>query len=82
MQVLKQYNNIKAKYPDAIILIRVNDFYETVKQDAINASLALGTVLTKSTEGYEITGFPAFSLDNHLPKLIRAGYRVAIVDKI
>lgn len=84
--LMKQYNRIKAKYPDALLLFRVGDFYETFGEDAIKASKALGIVLTKRRNGaaafIELAGFPHHSLDTYLPKLVRAGYRVAICDQL
>ena len=84
--LMKQYNSIKAKHPDAMLLFRVGDFYETFKQDAIIASQVLGIVLTKRKNGkashIELAGFPHHSLNTYLPKLVRAGYRVAICDQL
>lgn len=84
--LMKQYNSIKVKYPDAILLFRVGDFYETFGDDAIKASKVLGIVLTKRANGsashIELAGFPHHSLDSYLPKLVRAGYRVAICDQL
>jgi DNA mismatch repair protein MutS len=84
--LMKQYNSIKAKYPDAILLFRVGDFYETFGEDAIKASQILGITLTKRANGsashIELAGFPHHSLDSYLPKLVRAGYRVAICDQL
>jgi DNA mismatch repair protein MutS len=83
---MKQYNSIKARYPDAILLFRVGDFYETFGEDAVKASKVLGIVLTKRANGsashIELAGFPHHSLDAYLPKLVRAGYRVAICDQL
>ncbi|MFC2100222.1 DNA mismatch repair protein MutS [Bacteroidota bacterium] len=83
---MKQYNTIKAKYPDAILLFRVGDFYETFGEDAIKASKILGIVLTRRANGaasyIELAGFPHHSLDTYLPKLVRAGQRVAICDQL
>ncbi len=83
---MKQYNAIKAKYPDALLLFRVGDFYETFKEDAIKASKVLGIVLTKRANGkaahIELAGFPHHSLETYLPKLVRAGHRVAICDQL
>ncbi|MDC0303496.1 DNA mismatch repair protein MutS [Flavobacteriales bacterium] len=83
---MKQYNAIKAKYPDALLLFRVGDFYETFKEDAIKASQVLGIVLTKRANGkashIELAGFPHHSLETYLPKLVRAGHRVAICDQL
>ncbi|UBM60240.1 DNA mismatch repair protein MutS [Marinilongibacter aquaticus] len=81
----KQYNQIKAKYPGALLLFRVGDFYETFGEDAVKASKILGIVLTKRNNGgdrQELAGFPHHSLDNYLPKLVRAGERVAICDQL
>lgn len=84
--LMKQYNAIKAKYPGALLLFRVGDFYETFGQDAIAASKVLGIVLTKRGNGsaseIELAGFPHHSLDSYLPKLVRAGHRVAICDQL
>lgn len=80
-----QYNTIKAKYPDALLLFRVGDFYETFGQDAIRAAQVLGIVLTKRANGeghIELAGFPHHSVDSYLPKLVRAGLRVAICDQL
>jgi DNA mismatch repair protein MutS len=79
--LMNQYNSIKMKYPDAILLFRVGDFYETFGKDAIITANSIGTILTKN-EKTELTGFPFHSLDTYLPKLIRAGYRVAICDQL
>ncbi len=84
--LMKQYNSVKAKYPDAILLFRVGDFYETFGEDAIRASKILGITLTKRANGsashIELAGFPHHSIDSYLPKLVRAGYRVAICDQL
>jgi DNA mismatch repair protein MutS len=84
--LMKQYFSIKAKYPDAILLFRVGDFYETFSEDAIKASKVLGIVLTRRANGtasfVELAGFPYHSLDSYLPKLVRAGHRVAICDQL
>ncbi len=84
--LMKQYNTIKAKYPDALLLFRVGDFYETFGSDAVKAAGILGIVLTKRANGYasfiELAGFPHHSLDTYLPKLVRAGQRVAICDQL
>ena len=79
--LMAQYNSIKAKYPDAVLLFRVGDFYETFGQDAVRTSQILGIVLTKRNNGgshTELAGFPHHSLNSYLPKLVRAGLRVAI----
>ncbi len=83
---MKQYNSVKVKYPDAILLFRVGDFYETFGEDAVHASRILGIVLTKRKNGaaafVDLAGFPHHSLDSYLPKLVKAGYRVAICDQL
>jgi DNA mismatch repair protein MutS len=84
--LMKQFNSIKSKYPDALLLFRVGDFYETFGEDAVKASGILGIVLTRRANGaaayIELAGFPHHSLDAYLPKLVRAGYRVAICDQL
>jgi DNA mismatch repair protein MutS len=84
--LMKQYNAIKAKYPGALLLFRVGDFYETFGQDAIAAAKVLDIVLTKRGNGsaseIELAGFPHHALDTYLPKLVRAGHRVAICDQL
>lgn len=84
--LMKQYFEIKSKHPDAILLFRVGDFYETFSQDAIDAAEILGITLTKRGNGVaqfvELAGFPHHSLDTYLPKLVRAGKRVAICDQL
>ena len=85
--MMQQYRRLKAEHPDAIILFRCGDFYETYMQDAVTASSVLGITLThRSNKGYakntEMAGFPHHALDAYLPKLIRAGYRVAICDQL
>lgn len=84
--LMKQYNQIKAKHPGALLLFRVGDFYETFGEDAIKASKILGIVLTKRGNGSEsetaLAGFPHHSIETYLPKLVRAGQRVAICDQL
>jgi DNA mismatch repair protein MutS len=84
--LMKQYNAIKVKYPGALLLFRVGDFYETFGQDAIEASRVLDIILTKRGNGsaseIELAGFPHHALDTYLPKLVRAGHRVAICDQL
>lgn len=84
--LMKQHSAIKAKYPDAVLLFRVGDFYETFGQDAITASRVLGITLTKrnnsSPTASELAGFPHHALDTYLHKLVKAGYRVAICDQL
>ena len=84
--MMKQYFDLKAKHPDAIMLFRCGDFYETYSEDAVSASEILGITLTKRANGQgktvEMAGFPHHALDTYLPKLIRAGRRVAICDQL
>ncbi|RZK36490.1 MAG: DNA mismatch repair protein MutS, partial [Pedobacter sp.] len=84
--LMQQYNTIKAKYPGALLLFRVGDFYETFGEDAIKTANILGIVLTKRGTGpngaLELAGFPHHSLENYLSKLVRAGQRVAICDQL
>ena len=84
--LMLQYNNIKTKYPDALLLFRVGDFYETFGEDAKKAAKILGIVLTKRGAGSEgetaLAGFPYHSLNTYLPKLVKAGFRVAICDQL
>lgn len=84
--LMKQYHQIKGKYPDALLLFRVGDFYETFGADAVKAAGILGIVLTKRHNGaaneIELAGFPHHSLETYLPKLVRAGQRVAICDQL
>ena len=84
--LMKQYNQIKSKYPDALLLFRVGDFYETFGEDAIKAANILGIVLTKRGAGSnsetELAGFPHHSINTYLPKLVKAGFRVAICDQL
>ena len=82
---MTQFNGIKAKHPDALLLFRVGDFYETFGEDAIKTSKILGIVLTSRANGsskIELAGFPHHSIDTYLPKLVRAGERVAICDQL
>src|SRR4029079_605264 len=84
--LMQQHNAIKARYPDAILLFRVGDFYETFGQDAVKASTVLGITLTKRNNGDAnssmLAGFPHHALDTYLHKLVKAGYRVAICDQL
>ncbi len=84
--LMKQYFEMKAKHPDAILLFRVGDFYETFSDDAIAASEILGITLTRRANGVaqsvELAGFPHHALDTYLPKLVRAGKRVAICEQL
>ena len=83
---MKQYYAVKNKYPDAVLLFRVGDFYETFGEDAIKASGILGITLTRRANGsasfVELAGFPYHALDTYLPKLVRAGQRVAICEQL
>lgn len=84
--LMKQHKEIKARYPDAVLLFRVGDFYETFSEDALIASRVLGITLTKRSNGsaasVELAGFPHHALDSYLHKLVKAGYRVAICDQL
>ncbi|HHW81202.1 MAG TPA: DNA mismatch repair protein MutS [Bacteroidales bacterium] len=84
--LMRQYNEIKSKHPDAILLFRVGDFYETFSEDAITAAEILGITLTRRANGaaqhVELAGFPHHALDTYLPRLVRAGKRVAICDQL
>ena len=84
--LMKQYMAVKHKYPDAVLLFRVGDFYETFSEDAIKASRILGITLTRRANGaatfVELAGFPFHALDTYLPKLVRAGERVAICEQL
>ena len=78
----KQYNSIKAKYPDAILLFRVNDYYECFNEDAVVISQILNLPLTETKDSKKLAGFTFKMIDLFLPKLVRAGYRVAICDQL
>ncbi len=84
--LMKQYFSVKAQHPDALLLFRVGDFYETFGEDAIIASKVLGIVLTKRNNGpgtaVELAGFPHHSIETYLPKLVRSGYKVAVCDQL
>lgn len=83
--LMSQYAQVKAKYPDAILLFRVGDFYETFAEDAVKASKALGITLTSRNNGgsdVELAGFPHHAMDMYMPRLVRAGYRVAICEQM
>ena len=84
--MMKHFYEMKAKHPDAVLLYRVGDFYETYGEDAIIASEILGITLTRRSNGAgsgtEMAGFPHHALDTYLPKLVRAGKRVAICDQL
>ena len=87
--IIKQFKNLKEEYPNAILLFRCGDFYETYMDDATTAANVLGITLTRSTKqkeddgsGLRMAGFPTILLDDFLPKLIRAGHRIAICDQI
>ena len=84
--VMKQFLEIKSKHKDALVLFRMGDFYETFLEDAETTSKILGIVLTKRANGkasdVALAGFPYHSLDNYLPKLVRAGHRVAICEQV
>ncbi|MEO0000961.1 MAG: mismatch repair protein MutS, partial [Bacteroidota bacterium] len=84
--LMQQHRAIKQKYPDAVLLFRVGDFYETFGEDAVRASQVLGITLTKRNNGaaasLELAGFPHHALDSYLHKLVKAGFRVAICDQL
>lgn len=87
--IIEQFKSIKEEYPDAILLIRCGDFYETYMDDATTAAKVLGITLTRSTKqneddciGLRMAGFPYFRLHEYMQKLIRAGHRIAICDQI
>src|SRR5579864_3193328 len=84
--LMKQYNSIKAKYPETILFFRMGDFFETFGEDAITTSKVTGIVLTKRGNGsaseIELAGFPHHQLDAYLPKMIRAGFRVAVCEQL
>ncbi|MBQ2365568.1 MAG: DNA mismatch repair protein MutS, partial [Bacteroidaceae bacterium] len=85
--MMKQFHDLKAKHPDAILLFRCGDFYETYCSDAVTASQVLGITLTRrnnkgSQAATEMAGFPYHALDTYLPRLVRAGFRVAICDQL
>jgi DNA mismatch repair protein MutS len=84
--LMKQYYGIKAKHPDAVLLFRVGDFYETFGEDAKRTAEILGITLTRRANGaasfVELAGFPYHALDTYLPKLVRAGQRVAICEQL
>ena len=83
---MKQYMEMKKKHPDAILLFRVGDFYELFCEDAVTASDVLGITLTRRANGkkssIELAGFPHHALDTYLPKLVRAGHRVAVCEQL
>ena len=84
--MLKQYFEIKAQYPEALLLYRVGDFYETYGEDALTASRVLGLVLTRKSAGsgtfIEMAGIPHHAIDNYMPRLVQAGYKVAVCDQL
>ena len=84
--LIKQFFAVKAQYPEAVLLYRVGDFYESYASDAVLISKVLGLVLTGKTNGekgrIEMAGFPHHALESYLPKLVRAGYKVAVCDQL
>ncbi len=84
--LMRQYRKIKERYPDMILLFRMGDFFETFEDDAITTSKVLGITLTKRSNGAAadtpLAGFPHHALDNYLPKLVKAGYRVAVCEQL
>lgn len=80
---IMRFKSMKEKHPDALLLFRYGDVYITYNEDAVTASRVLGiTIIRRSEEGYDMAGFPTILLDDCLPKLIRAGHRIVIFDKI
>ena len=87
--IIEQFKNLKEEYPDAILLLRCGDFYETYMDDAQTSANVLGVTMTRSTKqneddgrGLRVAGFPHFKLSEYMKKLIRAGHRIAICDQI
>ena len=84
--LIKQFCEVKAQHPEAVLLYRVGDFYESYSDDAVTASKVLGLVLTKKSNGDKgpvaMAGFPHHAIDSYLPKLVRAGYKVAVCDQL
>lgn len=81
METLTYFKQLKQQYPDAVILFRMGGFYQTFEEDAQKVANDLGIIVTKRNDGVRMAGFPHHSLDTYLPRLIRCGNRVAIVDK-
>jgi DNA mismatch repair protein MutS len=81
LMIMKQFKDLKAKHPDALLLFRAGDFYTSLEEDAVKAADCLGIILTQH-DGYKEAAFPHYALDTYLPKLIRCGFRVAICDQI
>ena len=80
--IIKSFKSLKAKYPDVLLLFLCGDFYEAYEEDADKASEVLNITCTKNTSGFKLASFPYYALDTYLPKLIRAGHRIAICDKL
>lgn len=81
METLTYFKQLKQQYPDAVILFRMGGFYQTFEEDAQKVSNDLGIIVTKRNDGVIMAGFPHHALDTYLPRLVRCGNRVAIVDK-
>ena len=79
---IMKFKSLKEKHPDALLLFRYGDVYITYDEDAVTASRVLGITLIRRSEGYDMAGFPTVLLDDSIPKLIRAGHRIAICDQI
>ena len=79
---IMRFKSMKEKYPDALLLFRYGDVYITYNEDSVTASRVLGITLIRRSEGYDMAGFPTVLLDDFIPKLIHAGHRIAIFDKI
>ena len=81
METLTYFKQLKQQYPDAVILFRMGGFYQTFEEDAQKVANDLGIIVTKRNDGVRMAGFPKQALDTYLPRLVRKGHRVAIVDK-
>lgn len=81
METLTYFKQLKQQYPDAVILFRIGGFYQTFEEDAQKVANDLGIIVTKRNDGVRMAGFPHHALDTYLPRLVRCGNRVAIVDK-
>jgi DNA mismatch repair protein MutS len=81
-EMQKQFHNLKKKHPDALLLFRCGDFYESYEEDAKVCAKVLGITLTKHSDGHNLAAFPYHALDSYLPRLIRAGRRLAICDQL
>ena len=80
METITYFKQLKQQHPDAVILFRMGDFYETFEEDAQTIANDFGIIVTKRKDGVKMAGFPYYALDTYLPRLVRKGHRVAIVD--